>query len=92
MPYYYWLREVNFIDEQCERTLDRATVELRLDFKVIAFVPYIDVQTCISTLGELAEADVVDPIREAVIDIIIRVAEVLRVDTALVFGKPRRNR
>ena len=92
MPYYYRLREVNFIDEQCERTLDRATVELRLDFKVIAFVPYIDVQACISTLGKLAEADIVDPIREAVIDIIIRVAEVLRVDTALVFGEPSRNR
>ena len=91
MPYYYWLREVNFIDEQCERTLDRATEELRLNFKVIAFVPYIDVQACILTLGELAEADIVDSIRETVINIVIRVAEVLRVDPALVLGEPRCN-
>ena len=43
MPYYYRLREVNVIDIQRECTLDRATEELRLNFKVIAFVPYIDV-------------------------------------------------
>ena len=92
MPYYYWLREVNFINIQRKRTLDRATADLRLDFKVIAFVPYIDVQACISTLGKLAEADIVDPIREAVIDVVIRIAEVLRVDTTLVCGKPRRDR
>ena len=92
MPYYYWLCEVNFINIQRKRTLDRATEEIRLDFKVIAFVPYIDVQACISALGKLTEAHVVDPIGEAVIDIVIRIAEVLRVDPALVFGEPRRDR
>ena len=92
MPYYYRLREVNVIDIQRERTLDRATEELRLDFKVIAFVPYIDVQACVSALlSKVAEAHVVDPVREAVINIVIYVAEVLRVDPALVLGEPRCN-
>ena len=92
VPYYYWLREVYFINVQRECTLDRATEELRLDFKVIAFVPYIDVQACISALGKFTEAHVVDSIGEAVIDVVIRIAEVLRVDPALVFGEPRRDR
>ena len=92
MPYYYRLREVNFIDIQRECTLDRAMEELRLDFKVIAFVPYIDMQACVSALlSKLAEAHVVDPIGEAVMDIVIRVAEVLRIDPTLVFGEPRCN-
>ena len=72
--------------------MGRTTQELGLHVEAIALMPYVEVQTSIAAVLDPAEAEVIDPIGESVVDIVVGVAQVLGVHASLVLREPWRHR
>ena len=68
------LGEVHMIDIEGQRALGCTTQELGLHVEAIALIPYVEVQTGIAAVLDPAEAEVIDPVGESVVDIVVGVA------------------
>ena len=68
------LSEVHAIDIEGQRALGCTTQELGLHVEAIALMPYIEMQTGIAAVLDPAEAEVIDPVGESVVDIVVGVA------------------